>query len=732
MMNQQRSSEASATTRVGILILGGLSVAAISWVSTGALLPADEVEALMVQSGLLLVMLGSTIIERHFSTPAEALVNSLTGLISVVAVARFVQDLPFWCLVGYLLVILFASMVTVARQNRSRAESLQPRWARFAFRLCSELGRARVLFSVVFLTSVIFFVADPSSPLTRLLVVFWGLYLALWPLNVPQLIDRLIARPSEDRNAVLGRLERIDSPGLARVTLLTNQDCAYPDSAPVQVSTADGRTRWGVPLFSENRDGGRWGTILVSGVACDADGPAGTVRRGGQQIPSVSELLEESFGLASPTLVGLVQENSTVGSIRVELLPDSDVKMGTLLAVVDGGEMIYYQVIMGLTREESFAGLHFGSQVAVATQIGRMDGAEFRKFRWLPAMNAPVFLARPVPRSARPGDFILGKIPESPIQLGGDFVAGLREHTAVLGVTGSGKTEFAFDLIRHAVKNGVKVLCVDLTAQYRSRLRDLQIQTLSVTAAQEEDLTTGFRSIETGSYGGADAKRAFDQMATPIEGQITMTLSAFIADPGAEVGLLELVAVANTKSTMWITEKYLGGLLELGRSGQLTSPVLVVIEEAHTVMPEMNFLGDGGYDTRGTIARISQIALQGRKYGIGLLVVAQRTATVSKSVLTQCNTVISFSCMDETSIGYLSNVFGTEVAGTLPQLPRRHAVAYGPWIRSETPVTFEVPYSEAKASERFPVLRSAAAGEGAPATDATRPESAKEPEPPPF
>lgn len=710
------SPEPSASTRVAILVVGALVVGVISWLATGSPLPANQIDALMVQSGLLLVMLSSTIIERHFSTPSEALVNSLTGLLSVIAVARLVPTVPFLCLVAYLVGVLLASLVTVARQNALGSVEEQPRWSRVAFRFCSELGRARVLFSIVFLTCVIFFVDNPSSRLTQSLVVFWGLYLAIWPLRVPQVIDRVLAREPRGRSTVLGNLERIDSPGLARVVLLTSDECAYPRSKAVMVSTADGRTRWGVPLFSENRNGGRWGTILLSELDCDESGQADRVSSGaGASTPSVSDILSRSYGLHEPTLVGLVQENSNVGSIIVELLPGADITLGSLLVVVENDEPVYYQVTKGLTREEPFTGLHFGSQVAIATQVGRLDDGEFRKFRWLPAMNAPVFLAQPDASPRRNRDFVLGTIPGSTLEVSGDFVAGLQEHTAVLGVTGSGKTEFAFDLIRHAVSQGVKVICVDLTAQYRPRLADLRVQTLSVTAQQESDLSAAFRAIDTGAYGGAEAKRQFDQMSTPIEAQITATLSSFVADPMAEVGLLELVAVANTRSTMWITERYLGGLLELGRSQQLGAPVLVVIEEAHTVMPEMNFVGDGSYDTRGTIARISQIALQGRKYGIGLLVVAQRTATVSKSVLTQCNTVISFSCMDETSINYLSNVFGPEIAQTLPQLPRRYAIGYGSWIRSETPISFEVPYSDAKASMSLATTR----GAGAPVAGAS-------------
>ena len=86
--------------------------------------------------------------------------------------------------------------------------------------------------------------------------------------------------------------------------------------------------------------------------------------------------------------------------------------------------------------------------------------------------------------------------------------------------------------------------------------------------------------------------------------------------------------------------------------------VLLVVEEAHTVMPEASTMGLGDFDSKGLVAKIAQIALQGRKYKVGLLVLAQRTATVSKTVLTQCNTMVAFSCFDDTSLGFLENYFG--------------------------------------------------------------------------
>ena len=58
------------------------------------------------------------------------------------------------------------------------------------------------------------------------------------------------------------------------------------------------------------------------------------------------------------------------------------------------------------------------------------------------------------------------------------------------------------------------------------------------------------------------------------------------------------------------------------------------------MVPEWNFSGVSDKISQPLLNSIAQIALQGRKYNVGLLVIAQRTANVSKTILTQCNTII--------------------------------------------------------------------------------------------
>jgi hypothetical protein len=271
-------------------------------------------------------------------------------------------------------------------------------------------------------------------------------------------------------------------------------------------------------------------------------------------------------------------------------------------------------------------------------------------------------------------------------------------HTAILGVTGSGKTELAFDLIRDAVAAGIKVICVDITARYEDRLDDLGAEDLSIKPETSAELSEKLFAIETGTYGSPKEKEALKEFAEKMRGDVGESIQTFLADPGSTVGIITLEEISNTKATIFITELFLTGLLHYAKDHRPDCPrVLVVVEEAHTVIPEANTMGLGDYDSRGLVGKIAQVALQGRKYGVGLLVVAQRTATVSKTVLTQCNTIITLNTFDETSLGFLKNMYGRTHTDLIADLLPRQAVIYGKGVRAERPVMVEIPFDPQKA-----------------------------------
>ncbi|HAT9483352.1 TPA: hypothetical protein JBD03_14290 [Legionella pneumophila subsp. pneumophila] len=122
----------------------------------------------------------------------------------------------------------------------------------------------------------------------------------------------------------------------------------------------------------------------------------------------------------------------------------------------------------------------------------------------------------------------------------------------------------------------------------------------------------------------------------------------------------------------------------------LPKRICVVLEEAHTIIPEWNFAGSSDKSSQSLVNSIGQIALQGRKYEIGFLVIAQRTANVSKTILTQCNTVICFQAYDETSFSFLGNYVGKDLVQVLPNLKQYHAVVAGKAIKSNMPMIIDL------------------------------------------
>lgn len=82
-----------------------------------------------------------------------------------------------------------------------------------------------------------------------------------------------------------------------------------------------------------------------------------------------------------------------------------------------------------------------------------------------------------------------------------------------------------------------------------------------------------------------------------------------------------------------IVAKLLSNLFEARKAG-LVPPGMIVVEEAHNFCPEKGFMKTTSTDV------LRAIASEGRKFGLGLLIISQRPAKVDKNVLSQCNTQI--------------------------------------------------------------------------------------------
>lgn len=105
------------------------------------------------------------------------------------------------------------------------------------------------------------------------------------------------------------------------------------------------------------------------------------------------------------------------------------------------------------------------------------------------------------------------------------------------------------------------------------------------------------------------------------------------------------------------------------------SPVLLVCEEAHRYVPNT---GEAQYAAAQDAIR--RIAKEGRKYGLGLLLVSQRPSEVEATVLSQCNSWIVLRITNESDRNHVRSVLPDSMAGLtkmLSGLRRREAIFVG-------------------------------------------------------
>lgn len=126
-------------------------------------------------------------------------------------------------------------------------------------------------------------------------------------------------------------------------------------------------------------------------------------------------------------------------------------------------------------------------------------------------------------------------------------------------------------------------------------------------------------------------------------------------------------------------------------------PLGLVLEEAHNYIPD-----EEGAEFSLCRKRIEKIAKEGRKYGLSLIVVSQRPANVSTTVLSQCGTFIALRLtndLDQNKIKkLLPDVLG-EQANILPSLKDGEALVSGDAIKLPGKVYFDKPNPEPRSND---------------------------------
>lgn len=126
-------------------------------------------------------------------------------------------------------------------------------------------------------------------------------------------------------------------------------------------------------------------------------------------------------------------------------------------------------------------------------------------------------------------------------------------------------------------------------------------------------------------------------------------------------------------------------------------PILMLFEEAHNYIPNRP-------EAKFSAAKsaVERLAKEGRKYGIGIIVISQRPKELSETVISQCNTFIAMRLTNPEDQNYIRRLVPDALAGLmdmLPSLRTGEALIVGDSVVMPTRVLVDMPNPEPKSAD---------------------------------
>lgn len=187
-----------------------------------------------------------------------------------------------------------------------------------------------------------------------------------------------------------------------------------------------------------------------------------------------------------------------------------------------------------------------------------------------------------------------------------------------------------------------------------------------------------------------------------LEGQTPSDLPNLLATwfgHGFPVSILDLSAVPSD-----IMQAISGSILKIiydalywGQNtlvGGKQQPLFVVLDEAHAYLKA----GEDSISSR----TVQSIAKEGRKYGVGMMLVTQRPSELDETVLSQCGSIIALRMTNSKDKGHVSSAMQDELremADVLSSLRTGEAIVSGEAVRIPSRVKFFQADNAAKSSD---------------------------------
>lgn len=128
-------------------------------------------------------------------------------------------------------------------------------------------------------------------------------------------------------------------------------------------------------------------------------------------------------------------------------------------------------------------------------------------------------------------------------------------------------------------------------------------------------------------------------------------------------------------------------------------PLLVVMEEAH------NYLNDNFKGMASSV--VQRIVKEGRKYGIGAMIVSQRPSEINSTILSQCGTFFAMRLANSIDRGHISSSLSDNLEGLtnmLPILRTGETIIVGEAVKLPMRTIIEAPPKDRRPDSQDPII----------------------------
>lgn len=600
--------------RISVALIQIALLCGTAWWAVGTPIPLET----WFISGALGVVLALQFAEPFFTRPTDALLSGVSIALLVVTSGFPGWAVAWWVVFAYATLGCLVAIVSLVAPHESPDGRVAGPGRRAFYLVGAFAGKYQ--YSAIFLVAVMSVEEPAAFALDRSLIAIggWAVVLAI--------------------SAV--RWDRLLTPGKPRA----RDPEAVSITAPARISVLG--PDLGAALGAE--------VSLIAGRLGPA--PGRVVRRTPHEAGVVTEVQLEDARVAEALLgrkvkaapadqsddgvLGVVAPGTTDMELVFDPLGDIEVGDPVWSQSADQRDVLFQVTALKIAEARESAAVSVDYVRAIAAQVGEVspDGSISESKRILPP-GALIRRSGSNPTVAQSPErrVLLGTVKGTELPVWIDPGVLVKGHTAILGMTGMGKSTFTKRLARELAKE-YPVVILDQTGEYRELCLPAQTDT---------------------------------ELSTP--GMVLKDLDG---------------APAPHKAALSVLRK----LESLGRAEYQATRVrrrVLIIEEAHQFVPEPSMLSYN-QEGRDEAVQFGLLMMQVRKFGVSVILISQRTAVVAKSALSQCENIIAFKSVDQTGLDYFESFGGKVARQLLPRIGVGHAVAMGPAISLRTPVAVEV------------------------------------------